>query len=207
VTSILIAADQPLMLAGIESCLRGSGFDVVGRVTSGQAVLDCVSILRPNILLLDVTLPGGAGLDVLRILRERGDDSNIVLLGVSPQDADLVEALQLGVNGYVLKDGATDLLLRCLEEVQNGRRWNERGLLERGLDLALQTGIGPRDTLFLLTPRERAIAKLVSTGMSNRSVAQDLKLTEGTVKVWLHRIYAKLDVHNRTELAVLCSQT
>jgi len=202
-TRLLIADDHPLVLSGIENVLRDSGFEIVGLVDNGNAVLDCIATTRPDILLLDVNMPGRSGLDVLRTLRSRGDMRPVVLLTASLRDGDLVEALQLGVNGFMLKDGAATLLITCLNQVRNGQRWIERSLLERGLELTLNGQVDGQDGLSPLTPRERAIAHLVAKGMRNKEVAQELGLTEGTVKVWLHRIYEKLGISNRTELAIL----
>ena len=202
-TRLLIADDHPLVLSGIENVLRDSGFEIVGLVDNGNAVLDCIATTRPYILLLDVNMPGRSGLDVLRTLRSRGDMRPVVLLTASLRDGDLVEALQLGVNGFMLKDGAAALLVTCLNQVRNGQRWIERSLLERGLELTLNGQVDGQDGLSPLTPRERAIAHLVAKGMRNKEVAQELGLTEGTVKVWLHRIYEKLGISNRTELAIL----
>lgn len=202
-TRLLIADDHPLVLSGIENVLRDSGFEIVGLVDNGNAVLDCIATTRPDILLLDVNMPGRSGLDVLRTLRSRGDMRPVVLLTASLRDGDLVEALQLGVNGFMLKDGAAALLVTCLNQVRNGQRWIERSLLERGLELTLNGQVDGQDGLSPLTPRERAIAHLVAKGMRNKEVAQELGLTEGTVKVWLHRIYEKLGISNRTELAIL----
>ena len=202
-TRLLIADDHPLVLSGIENVLRDSGFEIVGLVDNGNAVLDCIATTRPDILLLDVNMPGRSGLDVLRTLRSRGDTRPVVLLTASLRDGDLVEALQLGVNGFMLKDGAAALLVTCLNQVRNGQRWIERSLLERGLELTLNGQVDGQDGLSPLTPRERAIAHLVAKGMRNKEVAQELGLTEGTVKVWLHRIYEKLGISNRTELAIL----
>lgn len=201
-TRILIADDHPLVLSGVENVLRDSGYEIVAMVDNGDAVLDCLPTTRPDILLLDVNMPGKSGLDVLRTLRSRGDSRAVVLLTAWLRDSDLVEALQLGVNGFMLKDGAASLLITCLNQVRGGHRWIDRSLLERGLELTLN-GQAEHDALSPLTKRERAIAHLVGKGMRNKEVAEELGLTEGTVKVWLHRIYEKLGISNRTELAIL----
>jgi two-component system nitrate/nitrite response regulator NarP len=111
--------------------------------------------------------------------------------------------LQLGVNGLLLKDSAPGLLLTCLEQLCRGQRWIDKALLERGLELTLSGNGGGSGSLTSLTPRENAIARLIAKGMRNKEVASELELTEGTVKVWLHRIYEKLGVNNRTELALM----
>ena len=202
-TKVLIADDHPLVLSGIQNVLDNSSFQVVAALNNGNSVLDSLPETEPDILLLDLRMPGRSGLDVLRTLRQRGDSRPVVLLTAHVNDRDLVEALQLGVNGLILKDGAASLLLTCLEQIRSGHRWIDRGLLERGLELTLNGSAGGAEPLTSLTPREKAIARLTAKGMRNREVAAELGLTEGTVKVWLHRIYEKLGVNNRTELALL----
>jgi two-component system nitrate/nitrite response regulator NarP len=201
-TRVLLADDHPIMLSGIEAILRDTEFSVVAKVTNGAAVLEALPSARPEILILDVQMPERTGLDILRTLRGRGDQRPIVLLTASLDDNGLLEAIQLGVNGIILKDGAQSLLLRCLDDVRNGRRWIEKSLLERALAISMGGGAEPRDGLGTLSKRERAIVGLVSQGMRNRDVASELGITEGTVKVYLHRIYEKLGVTNRTELAI-----
>jgi two-component system nitrate/nitrite response regulator NarP len=171
-------------------------------LADGAAVLEAIPAARPDILVLDVQMPERTGLDVLRTLRARGDQRPIVLLTASLDDNSLLEAIQLGVNGIILKDGAQNLLLRCLEDVGSGRRWIEKSLLERALEISMGGATESRDALSSLSKRERAIVGLVAQGMRNRDVASELGITEGTVKVYLHRIYEKLGVSNRTELAI-----
>jgi two-component system nitrate/nitrite response regulator NarP len=200
---VLLADDHPLVLSGIETVLRETRFKVVTTVDNGNAVLEALPQVEPEILIMDLRMPGRSGLDVLRTLRQRGDSRLIVILTAHVNDRDLVEALQLGVNGLLLKDSAPGLLLTCLEQISRGQRWIDKALLERGLELTLSGNGGGSGSLTSLTPRENAIARLIAKGMRNKEVASELELTEGTVKVWLHRIYEKLGVNNRTELALM----
>lgn len=200
-TRLLVADDHPFIIAGIEAILRDSGFDIVAKVGDGQLALDALPRVRPDILLLDVAMPRRTGVDVLRTLRSKGDSRPVVLLTASLDDFLLLEALQLEVNGIVLKESAQDCLLDCLSAVRAGRRWIEQALLQKALTLKTN-GAAATDPLALVTPRERAIVELVAQGLRNRDIAAELGMTEGTVKVYLHRIYEKLQVSNRTELAI-----
>jgi two-component system nitrate/nitrite response regulator NarP len=139
---------------------------------------------------------------VLRTLRGRGDNHSVVLLTASLEDQLLLEALQLEVNGIVLKESAQEQLLQCLSAVQAGRRWIEQDLLQKALQLTSQ-GAALNDPLGAITTRERAVVELVAQGLRNREIGSELGMTEGTIKVYLHRIYEKLNVSNRTELALL----
>jgi two-component system nitrate/nitrite response regulator NarP len=182
--------------------LRGSDYQVVAKVSDGAAVLDALPNARPELLVLDVQMPVRTGMDVLRTLRSRGDARPVVLLTAHLEDASLVEAIQLGVGGILLKDGAQGQLLTCLDSVRAGQRWIEKSLLERALDLTMPGAAERNDPLANLTPKERAVVGLVSQGLRNRNIASELGITEGTVKVYLHRIYEKVGVGSRTELAL-----
>ena len=201
---VLIADDHPVVISGIEAILRDTSYEVVGTARSGAQVLDALAPLRPDLLLLDVRMPDQGGIDVLRTLRSRGDERPVVLLTASLTDQLLMDAIELGVQGIVLKEGAQHLLVRCLDDVKAGRRWIARELLQQALEMKMNEGSGASTGgLRSLTPRERAIAGLVAHGKRNREIAGELGISEGTVKIHLHRIYEKLGVSNRTELAVL----
>jgi two-component system nitrate/nitrite response regulator NarL len=198
-TRILIADDHPIIVSGLRAVLAGTDYEVAGAVSRGDEVPAAIAALAPEILLLDVSMPGLSGVELLRRLRGEGDRRAIVLLTAGLDDAALIEAVELGVNGIVLKEGAHSLLIPCLDAVRGGGRWIEPALLQRALDLALSGG-APADPLASLTERERAIAALVVRGLRNREIAERLETNEGNVKVYLHRIYKKLGVGSRTEL-------
>jgi two-component system nitrate/nitrite response regulator NarL len=126
------------------------------------------------------------------------------LLTAALEDRSLLGAVRAGVNGIVLKDGAEDGLLTALEKVATGQKAIPEELLQRALDLSL-TG-GKADPLAPLAPRERQIAAHVGRGLRNREIADALAMSEGTVKVYLHTIYQKLGIKNRTELALIAHE-
>ncbi len=187
-TRILLADDHPLMLSGIVAVLAHSEFEVVATAQDGATALDAIAKTRPDILVLDLAMPNRGGMDVVRALRARHDA--------------LVEALDLKVQGILPKDGAETLLVACLREVARGGQWIERSILQRALAVAMR-GKSGGGRLSVLTPRERAISELVARGLRNRDVGIELGVTEGTVKLTLHRIFAKLEVANRVELALI----
>ncbi len=202
---VLVAEDDPLTLAGIEVLLASSNFQVVATARTGVEALDKLPAARPELLVLDVEMPERSGLDVLRTLRSRGDQRPVVLLTGSIKDGGMQEAMQLGVNGLVIKANAPRDLLLCLEAVGQGRRWFDQDMLQRAMALA-QSPTLKRDPLHGLSDRERAIAALVQRGLRNKEIAVELGLTEGTVKVHLHKIFHKLDVRSRTELILLAKE-
>lgn len=200
-TKVLVADDDPLTLSGIELLLADSNFRVIGRARSGLEVLDSLGSLRPEMLILDIRMPERSGLDVLRTVRSRGDLRPIVLLTSSINDQSAKEAMDLGVNGLVIKASAPRDLLICLEAVAQGRRWFDQDVMQRAMELV--GGPAQLDPLEPLSPRERGIAGLVQRGLRNKEIADELGLTEGTVKVHLHKIFEKLDLRSRTELILL----
>lgn len=199
---ILIADDHRIIVTGLESMLRDTGYEVVGSVGDGREVAAAVARLRPEILLLDVSMPGLSGIEVLRAARGQRAGPAVVLLTAGLHDSELMEAVRLGVDGIILKQGAHNLLVPCLDAVSSGGRWIDPTLIQRTLDLALGGG-EPPDPYRTLTARERSIAELAAQGLRNRDIAARLAVNEGTVKVYLHRIYRKLGVGSRTELAIL----
>ena len=199
---VLVADDHPIILSGIDAILRDTPYRIIGKVLDGLAVLNMVDSLRPDILILDERMPQMSGVEVLRRLREQERAVPTVMLTGDIGGQRLIEALSLGVQGIVLKESAQDQLLTCLDEVVRGGRWIEPSLLHEALDLKMRPDGGDRTILATLSPREKTIAELVSRGLRNREIALQLSLTEGTVKVYLHRIYERLGVASRTELAL-----
>ena len=196
---ILLADDHPMISTAIEALLRNSPFEMVGMATTGEQALRKVEELKPDILLLDLQMPGGTGMDVLRRLRANGDKIRIVVLTAAIDDASLVEARSLKVQGMVLKNSDPAYLLECLDRVSRGGRWIDPELSDRAKELA--ETLGEREAP-ALSPRERELVSLVRKGMRNREIADQLGVTEGTIKVYLHSIFEKVGVSSRTELAI-----
>jgi len=202
-TRVLVADDHPLMLSGIEGILRGTPYEVVAKVRDGAEALAALPTTRPDILILDMKMPDRSGLDVLRTLRCRGDNRPVVLLTAHLDDDSLMEAIDLGVDGIIMKEGAETLIVTCLDHVRNGEKWFDRSVLQRALHITRSGGGNDAGPLAPLSVRERTIARLVAQGLRNKEIGNELGLTEGTVKVSLHRIYEKLGIGNRIELAML----
>ena len=201
-TRVLVAEDDPLTLSGISMLLDKTNFEVVATVNTGTAALDALPKARPDMLILDNSMPERTGLDVLRTLRHRGDNRSVILLTGGINDQATKEAMQLGVDGIVIKSTAPRDLLTCLEAVVRGRRWLDQEVMQRAMQLAMSPD-SPRDPLEALSARERAVASLAQRGLRNKEIADELGLTEGTVKVHLHKVFEKLGVRGRTELILL----
>ncbi len=196
---ILLADDHPMISTAIEALLRDTQFEIVGMAATGEQALQKVEELNPDILLLDLQMPGGTGMDVLGRVRSNGSKIKVILLTAAIDDGSLVEAKTLKVQGMVLKNSDPAYLLECLERVSRGGRWVDPELADRSKELA--ETLGDRESPSL-SPRERQLISLVRKGLRNREIADQLGVTEGTIKVYLHAVFEKLGVNSRTELAI-----
>jgi len=149
---------------------------------------------------LDLRMPGKGGVEVLRAIKSAGLPTRVVILTAAESD-DVLEAIRMGVEGVVLKDMATQLLVRCVRAVHSGSKWIEKVLATRALDALLAREAGARDVATRLTPRELEIALLIAQGFSNKAVAARLSISEGTAKLHLHHVYEKLGLEGRVALA------
>jgi two-component system nitrate/nitrite response regulator NarP len=199
VSRILLADDHPMIRTALEALLRGTDFDIVATSATGEDALRDVARVEPDLLLLDLQMPGGTGMDVIRTLTSGGAKVKIIVLTAGIDDASLVEAKALGVRGLVLKSSDPAYLLECLERVKSGGTWIDPEVQARIDELSGTLAASPRPSL---APRERQLIRFVSKGLRNREIAKELGVTEGTVKVYLHAVFEKLGVSSRTELAV-----
>lgn len=200
-TTVLIADDHAFIRAGVEAVLAPTDYHIVAAVGSGREALAAIAQHNPAICVFDVTMPDGDGVSTLQKLRATGDQRPVVLLTAQIDDARLLDAMEAGVNGIVGKEGAEETLLDTLATVLDGGV-----VIGPDLQLRAKAETARRQTpspLAALTPRERTIAVLIARGHRNRDIAAELGITEGTIKVYLHTLYQKLGVENRTELAVL----
>jgi two-component system, NarL family, nitrate/nitrite response regulator NarL len=197
VASVIIADDHPIMLSGLETVLTDAGHDIAARACSGDAAL---AADQGDLFLLDLRMPNGSGLDVLRTLRQRGDQRPVILMTTAIDTPVLREVLALGVSGVVLKIRTPGQLLMCIEQVLGGQRWIDPTLFEQAMSVNAEPEKGPLDQL---SARELAIVRLVVEGLRNRDIGAALGMTEGNVKVTLHRVYDRLGVSNRVEMAML----
>jgi two-component system nitrate/nitrite response regulator NarP len=198
---VLVADDHGFIRAGVEAALRGSRFQVIAATASGEETLAAIATYDPAIVLLDINMPGMNGVQALETLRSKGDRRAVVLLTAGINDRQLLAVMRAGVAGIVYKDGAEGGLVDVLEKVHAGGKAIDSALLQRALDLSLSADAG--GPLERLNQRERRIARLVARGMRNRDIGTELGIGEGTVKVYLHAMYQKLGIENRTELALL----
>jgi len=199
--SLVLADDHPLILNGLESLLQlEEGFDVLARCANGTEAMRDVRMYRPDVAILDIRMPGMSGLEVARAMREDKLPTRIVLLTATLGEQDLLEAVDLDINGIVLKEMAPQLLEQCIRKVHAGGQWIERRSTRDALEKLLRREAGARQVAALLTPREVDLVRMVAGGLRNREIAEKLFISEGTVKVHLHNIFEKLKVDGRMAL-------
>jgi DNA-binding NarL/FixJ family response regulator len=202
---VLIADDHPIFRDGLSRLLADEpDFEVVGQASDGREAVQQARQLKPDVLLLDVAMPRANGVDALRELGASDDGPHVLLLTVAIDDAQLVEALQLGARGVVLKEAATELLYKAIRSVVAGQYWIGRetvtDIVRHIRDQAerARKGAIPADRLSL---RERQVIAGVASGESNKEIAGRLGLSEDTIKHHMTNIFDKLGVSNRAELA------
>jgi len=198
---LVLADDHRMILEGLEQLFkREPDFEVVATATNGEDALAAVKRHRPDVLVLDVNMPRGNGMWVLRQLQPLRLPTQVVLLTASLEEEEVVEAVRAGVRGLVLKEAAAVSLVECARSVAAGERVLDNAMVSRALDHVLKREASVKELSALLSPRETDIVRMVATGMRNKEIASSLAIGEGTVKSHLHAIYEKLGVHGRVEL-------
>ncbi|MDQ6800592.1 MAG: response regulator transcription factor [Acidobacteriota bacterium] len=199
---IVLADDHRIILEGLEQLFRREqDFEVIGTATNGEDALAVVRAKRPDVLVLDINMPKGNGLWVLKNVHTEKLKTRVVLLTATLDDDEVLEAMQSGVSGLVLKEAAAVNLVDTVRRVQRGERALEPMLVSRALDRLSQREEA-RKIVEVLSKRETEIVKMVASGLRNKEIALKLSIGEGTVKTHLHTIYEKLGVHGRVELAM-----
>lgn len=198
---LVLADDHPLILNALEDLFSTEKeFQVLARCTDGIDTLQAVHKYQPDILVLDIGMPGKNGLDVARELQNGRVPTRIVLLTAELDEGELLDAIRLGVQGIVLKEMAPQMLLKCIRKVHAGEQWIELRSAKQAFEKLLRRETGMQEVASVLTPQEMKIVRMVASGLRNKEIAHKLCISEGTVKVHLHNIYEKLDVDSRLAL-------
>jgi len=204
---ILIADDHPIFRDGLRRLLEAErGFQVVVEAADGEEAVKLARQLKPDIVLLDLAMPRVTGLEALRELAASPKPVRTVLLTAAIEREQIVEALQLGARGVVLKESATQLLFKALRAVMAGQYWVGRDAVSDLVRLLRELTPAPgeegRRSKFGLTPRELEIVGAIVAGYTNKDIAEKFSLSEQTVKHHLSSIFDKLGVSNRLELGL-----
>jgi two-component system nitrate/nitrite response regulator NarL len=204
---VLIADDQPIFRHGLRTLLETDpGLRVVGEAADGGEVVRLARALLPDVLLLDFAMRGTGGLDTVRELSTLFPPVRTLLLTAAAGKDDIIEALQLGAHGVVLKQSAMDLLLKSIHTLMAGHYWvgpeNVADLVETLRQVTASVDRHGRPRKFGLTHRELEVISKVVAGYANKEIAQEFSITEKTVKHHLTNIFDKLGVSSRLELAL-----
>ena len=202
---IVVIDDHTLFREGLQSLLSRHGIEVVASASEGREGIRLAQELKPDIVLLDMRMPGMSGLEVLKQFQQLKFELPVVMLTTSGDERDLVEALRNGAKGYLLKDMEPDNVVAALREIIRGETVVAPNLTQilakvvKGED-PLEPEPSPLDSL---TPREHEILSLLAEGQSNKVIARNLGISDGTVKLHVKAILRKLDIHSRVEAAVI----
>ena len=202
---IILIDDHTLFRVGLKGLLEHRNIEVVAAVGSGEEGLALAEDLRPDVILLDMRMPGLDGLGVLRQLRQSGLEMPIAMLTTSSNEHDLVDALRSGAQGYLIKDMEPDDLVVALRDIVAGKTVVAPDLAPVLARVVQGENIPAQETspFSELTPRESEILSLLAEGQSNKAIARNLGISDGTVKLHVKAILRKLGVHSRVEAAVM----
>ncbi|MCB1776959.1 MAG: two-component system response regulator NarL [Candidatus Competibacteraceae bacterium] len=201
--TILVIDDHPLMRKGIVQLIAmDPSLRLIGEAGDGQRGLELALRERPDLILLDLNMRGLSGLETLTAIKAADLDSRVIILTVSSGEEDVITALQRGADGYLLKDMEPEDVLHCLKTAAQGQiALGERVATILADALRHETQTKTIDDT-RLTEREREILTFITVGYSNKRIARQLKITEGTVKVHVKHLLQKLQLNSRVEAAV-----
>lgn len=200
--SIILADDHPVVRRGMQALLeRERDFSVAGVAADGLEAVRLTESLRPDVLVLDLMMPGLSGLEALRILHERSPQTRIVILSMHRSSAFVAQALQNGAVGYVLKESTEEGLVLAVREAAAGRRFLSPPLTESAITAYIdQCKTSPFDPHETLTPRQREVLQLAAEGRTNAEIAARLNISQRTVENHRAALMQKLRLRNQAEL-------
>lgn len=206
---VLIVDDSTLVREGLRAVLgthSGSRkIDIVGEAGTVASAVETARSLKPDVVLLDVRLPDGSGIDACRQILARSPDTRVLILTSFSDDTMVLEAIRAGAHGYVLKEIDCQRLINAIYDVSVGKSILDPTVTARVMQLA-KSGDRASDALARLSPQEQRIVALLAEGCTNKDVAQRLGLSEKTVKNYLSSAFDKLGVTSRSQAAVLYTQ-
>jgi len=203
-TSMVIADRYPVVLQGLMKVLEAEdGFEVVASCGDGTSCIEAIRNLVPDIAILDISMPGLTGLEILTIANSESLSTRLVFFTASIDDRELVMSAAAGAYGIIPKDVELEILVRSLRQVADGQRLLPLPSPDQAGSRGQRNIAVSDNALTVLTERERQIMRLVSEGLSNKEIGRRLNISDGTIKQHLHHIYQKLEISNRTVLAAL----
>ncbi|HSV27939.1 MAG TPA: response regulator transcription factor [Candidatus Omnitrophota bacterium] len=195
---ILIAEDQQLVRQGLAALLKTGDIEIVGEAEDGEAAIEMTRALKPEIVLMDLSMPTLDGVEATRRIKRASPQVRVLILTVANCERRVAEALAAGADGYALKKLGHDELMAAINAVRSGKTYLGPGLNEEMVREHLDGGDA---TMAALTGREREVLRLIAQGLKNREIAETLSIAIKTVETHRTKIMQKLDLHNSAELA------
>jgi DNA-binding NarL/FixJ family response regulator len=206
---VLLVDDDALVRAGLTMMLEAfDGIEVVGAITDGTEVASAVNTHRPHVVLMDIRMPGMDGLTATESLRDRHDPPEVIVLTTFDTDQHVLRAMRAGASGFLLKHTPPEEIARAVRRVAAGEPMLSPEVLRRMMTYVATTDIDPgrdraRAALDRLSPGEREVALLVAQGRTNQEIGTALRMSTATIKAYVSRIFTKLNLTNRVQVALL----
>ena len=202
--TFVLADDHQLVREGLRLLIEGQpGYTVVGETSDGLQVADLVTRFKPDVLVVDLVMPGLGGLDVAREVARRAPRTRVVILSMHSSDAFVVQALRRGASAYVLKDSPGAELLQAIRQVLAGRRYLSPPLSENAIEAYVKRAEGAEVDIYdTLTPREREVLHLAAEGLGNPAIGERLGISPRTAETHRMHVMQKLGLRTRTDLIV-----
>jgi DNA-binding NarL/FixJ family response regulator len=198
----MIADDHSMVREGLKNLLELDGdIEVIAEAVDGKDCLDKLEVYKPDVLLLDINMPNMNGLEVLKELKNRKSKLKVLVLTVHNETEYLLKAVDIGINGYVLKDSESAELKKAIFAVNDGETYIQPSLIPALNQKRIERSVD-EEKIEALTSRELEVLKLLAVGMYNKEVAEKLEISERTVKNHVSNIFKKLEVTDRTQAAV-----
>lgn len=204
---LLLVDDQSLICQGLQAVLnQEADLQVVGTAENGQVAIELVATLQPDVVLMDIRMPVMTGIEATRLIAEQFPNIKVLVLSTFDDDRDIAQSMRSGAKGYLLKDMPAPELAEAIRLVYRGYSQMAPGLMERLMTRVPDSGDINAQTepeeLTYLPPRERDVLRLIGQGCTNREIATQLHLAEGTVKTYVTHILNRLTLRNRSQLAI-----
>ena len=201
----LIVDDHTLFRDGLRRVLdHEADIEVVGAASDARSALEFVGQFRPHVVLMDIGMPGLSGFEAARLIQKNSPGTRLIFLTMYEDEEYLLQCLEVGADGYILKDAPASQLIGALREVSHGRKYLSPQVLDK---LVSQSGFGPGvPRSSALTPREREVVKMIAEGNSVRQIAELLGLSIKTVEAHKFNLMRKLNIHNKAQLVTYAIQ-
>ena len=204
---LLLVDDSEVVRMGLRALLgAAAGFTVIGEATNVKSAVETSRELKPDVILLDIHLPDGTGLDACRQILRHSPDSRILILTSEADERLVDQAIRAGAHGYLLKEINAQALIQAIRDVAEGKSILDPTVTARVMQMVKSNGQGEETSLSTLSPQEHRVLALIAEGQTNKEVAAQLGLAEKTVKNYLSTVFEKLHVSRRSQAAALYAQ-